>query len=536
MRPPSTLSLLLACASAPLFASAALAQSITTDPVGFATISTLAESDTHISVPFTRPAEFAGSIQAASGNTITVAGSPGWNANQFVYAPGTQRNTYYALIGSGGSTNPKEGRTYPITSNGTNTLTVDTTVENLSGITANTQVVVIPYWTVGTLFPNSDANVSFTPSTSSSALKTQVRVPDDTASGINPGPLATYYYSNNIDGTSNNVGWRKVGAANTVDHSDDVLLPDSYMVVRNANGAPGLPFTALGGVLLKKYTTPLRTAANAQQDNPVSILRPLDVTLNNSGLNPTDGSFVANDQLLVFNNAQPGFNKEPSAIYYRDPASNFNWRLVGDNGLRDHGNAVIPLGTGFIVRKAANGTGANVAWTNSFPLQAVSAVSRKVHGSAGTFDLNLPLTGTPAIESRNVGSGYQIVLTFPAAVTFSNASISSGAGTVSNVSGNGTNQVSVTVSATSGQYVTVKLGSVTDGVNTNDVAVTMGVLVGDVNSDRIVNGGDAIQTRSRSGQDVTGANYRWDVNSDGIINGGDAIVVRSRSGTSLFGE
>jgi uncharacterized protein (TIGR02597 family) len=534
MRSSSRLKLLLACA-VPLLTGSAVAQTtIATDPVGFATINTLPESDSYISVPFTRPPEFTGGIQTASGNTITVAGSPGWTPNQFVYAAGSQSKHYYALIGSGGSTNAKEGRTYPITGNTANTLTVDTSTENLSGITANTQVVVIPYWSVGTVFPATDANVSFTPSTSSSALKTQVRVPDDTASGINPGPLAIYYYSNNIDGTTNNVGWRKVGDANTVDHGDDVLLPDSYMVIRQANGAPGLPFTALGGVLLKKYTTPLRTAANAQQDNPVAILRPLDVTLNMTGLNPTDGSFVANDELLLFNNAVPGFDKSPSAVYYRDPAQNFNWRLVGDNVLRDHGNDVIPLGTGFIVRKAANGTGANVAWTNAFPLQAMSAVSRKTHGGSGTHDINLPLTGAPGIESRAQGSGYQIVFTFPAAVTFGNASISSGNGTVSSVAGSGTNQVTVTVNAPSTQYVTVKLGSVTDGVNTNDVAVTMGVLVGDGNQSGVVNSGDAIATRSRSGSTTDANNFKYDFNADGTINGGDTLIVRNRSGDTFF--
>ena len=30
----------------------------------------------------------------------------------------------------------------------------------------------------------------------------------------------------------------------------------------------------------------------------------------------------------------------------------------------------------------------------------VTAVSRKTHGTAGTFDINLPLTGTPGIECR----------------------------------------------------------------------------------------------------------------------------------------
>src|SRR5205823_4473616 len=34
---------------------------------------------------------------------------------------------------------------------------------------------------------------------------------------------------------------------------------------------------------------------------------------------------------------------------------------------------------------------------------ATGAVSRKTHGAAGTFDVNLPLTGTPGIEPRSGG-------------------------------------------------------------------------------------------------------------------------------------
>ncbi|MGI8821224.1 MAG: TIGR02597 family protein [Chthoniobacterales bacterium] len=507
-------------------------QTVATDPVGFTTSATAANSDSYLAVPFTRPPEFVGSLSTASGSTITVAGSP-WTANQFVYASGTQPKRYYALIGNGGSSNPKEGRTYAITGNGANTLTVDTAIDNVTGITANTQLMVIPYWTVGTLFPASDANVSFTPSTASAALKTQVWVPDDSATGINLGYLATYYYSNNIDGTASNIGWRKVGDGNTVDHADDVLLPDSYFVLRNANGAPGLPFTALGSVLLKKLTVPLRTATNTPQDNPVSILRPLDVTLNMTGLNPVDGSFGANDQLLVFNNAQVGFDKSPSATYYRDPAANFNWRLVGDASLQDHGNDVIALGTGFIVRKAATANGQSAFWTNSFPLQAVSAVSRKTHGAAGTFDLNLPLTGAPAIEPRAQGSGHQMIVSFVSPVTLTGASVSSGTGSVSAVSGSGTSQLSFTLTAANDQYVTVRLANVTDGVNTNDIAVTVGLLLGDVNQDKTVNGGDAIATKSRSGQTTDASNFKYDVNTDGTVSGGDSVVVRAQSGNSL---
>ena len=92
--------------------------------VGFTTASLLGESDSAISLPFVRPPVFTGTIQSATGNTITVNGGP-WTANQLVYTPGSQPNHYYALIGAAPSANSREGHTYPITANGTNTLTVE---------------------------------------------------------------------------------------------------------------------------------------------------------------------------------------------------------------------------------------------------------------------------------------------------------------------------------------------------------------------------------------------------------------------------
>ena len=92
--------------------------------------------------------------------------------NEFVYAAGTQPKRYYVLIGP--AANPKEGHTYFINSNTNNQLTVDTTQDNLTGIPSNgtVQLLVIPYWTPATLFPASDANVSFTPTTSARVKNT----------------------------------------------------------------------------------------------------------------------------------------------------------------------------------------------------------------------------------------------------------------------------------------------------------------------------------------------------------------------------
>ena len=352
-----------------------LAQSMTTDPVGFTTTSLPANSDTLINPPFTRPSEYVGAITSAAGSTISVSGSP-WTMNQFVYVAGVQTKHYYALIGPASGANPKEGHIYAVVSNTTNSLVVDTSQDNLIGIPANSQLLVIPNWTPATIFPASDANVSFTPTTSTASYKTQVLIPNYSAAGTNQGYATTYFFSNNVDGTVNNVGWRVVGD-NLTSHDDDPLVPDGYFAVRNQNGAPALTLTALGGVLTKKLAVALNTQSSGQQqDNSVSMVRPIDVTLNNTGLTPNDGSFVGTnassitnvetakirDQLLVFTNSNVGLNKPPTAIYYY--AIPGGWRTTKDP-LYDHGSDVIPAGSALIVRKAPTKNGQSVYWTNS---------------------------------------------------------------------------------------------------------------------------------------------------------------------------
>src|SRR5471030_3097780 len=88
---------LSAAFAASLLPVAAIAQtSVVSDPVGFLTTSCLGNSDTFVSVPFTRPPEFVGAIQSVAGSIITVTGTPGWTGNQFVYAIGAQPKHYYA--------------------------------------------------------------------------------------------------------------------------------------------------------------------------------------------------------------------------------------------------------------------------------------------------------------------------------------------------------------------------------------------------------------------------------------------------------
>jgi uncharacterized protein (TIGR02597 family) len=495
---------------------------VTTDPVGFTTTSLPAASDTFLSIPFTRPPEFIGAISSASGSTITVSGSP-WTASQFVYGSngGAQHNHYYVLIGPCNPSPPKEGHTFAVTGNTTNSLTVDTTLENVTGIPANTQITIIPNWTPATVFPATDATFSFTPTASPGTYKTLIRVPNSSG----PGYAAEYYFFNSA--------WQRVTAGNG---NDDALLPDSYFVVRNDNGAPTLPLTSLGAVLLKKLSVPLMVQTSQAQDNAVSLLRPLDVALNASGLGP---AFVTGDQLLLFNNAQIAFDKSPSAIYSHTNLG--GWLLSGDASMTDRGSDVIPTGTGFIVRKAASNNG-TVFWTDSFPVTAIGAVSRKSHGGVpgSPFDIPLPLIGTPGVECRTVGQtpagagvDYQIVFTFPTAVSFSGAS-SSPQNVVVSSSGNNTTNPTVNLTGViNAQRITVTLLNVNDGTNTNDVGVRVGFLIGDTTADGSVNSADIGQTKSQSGHAVTTSNFREDVTADGSINSADIGLVKSKSGTAL---
>ena len=176
-----------------------------------------------------------------------------------------------------------------------------------------------------------------------------------------------------------------------------------------------------------------------------------------------------------------------------------------------------------------------VEYENAVPF-ALSAVSRKAHGGAGSFDVDLPLLGTPGVECRTGGAtnDYEIVFTFGGAVTFNSASVTSGMGSVSSSSGGGTNTVTVSLTGvTNAQRITVTLSGVNNGTTTGDVSVQMGVLIGDTSGNGTVSASDIGQTKTQSGQVVNTSNFRTDVNASGTINASDIGQVKAQSGTSL---
>ena len=172
-----------------------------------------------------------------------------------------------------------------------------------------------------------------------------------------------------------------------------------------------------------------------------------------------------------------------------------------------------------------------------------SAVSRKSHGDAGSFDVDLPLSGTAGIECRSGGatSDYTIVLTFLANVSVNGnpqAAVTMGIGSIG--SGGVSNGGMV---ITSGNIVTIPLTDVANAQTINvtlnnvngstNVTIAMGVLIGDVNGNGAVNASDVALTKSRSGQPVDPITFRSDVNVNGSINAADVSLVKSLAGTGL---
>ena len=172
-----------------------------------------------------------------------------------------------------------------------------------------------------------------------------------------------------------------------------------------------------------------------------------------------------------------------------------------------------------------------------------NAISRKMHGQFGIFDIALPLNGTPGVECRSGGSTSDdtIMITFSANVSVTGspqAAVTSGIGTIGSggVSNGGTVLVAdnlVTIPLTNvanAQTIQVTLYGVNNSTN---FTIPMSSLVGDTNGNGRVNAADVSQTKSRVGHAVDGTNFRSDVNANGYIDAADVALVKSSVGTGL---
>ena len=155
------------------------------------------------------------------------------------------------------------------------------------------------------------------------------------------------------------------------------------------------------------------------------------------------------------------------------------------------------------------------------------------------FAIDLPISGQSGVEDRSGKANKK----FSIAMTFNNpiasvGSASSTCGGVSNVSING-NTVTVNLvgvaHACNGSNITITVDDVMDtsGNSLSSASVDMGLLLGDVNGDRVVDQADIQAVKADKGQHTDSTNFRSDVSNDGFIGAADVQLVRQQQGTSL---
>ena len=173
------------------------------------------------------------------------------------------------------------------------------------------------------------------------------------------------------------------------------------------------------------------------------------------------------------------------------------------------------------------------------PVRLVSAASRKMHGAAGPFDVNLPLLGPAGVECRRTdmtSGNYTIVYTFSETLnSVSDAVVLSGIGRVrdSGIGPDPHQYIVNLVNVANDQTIVVRLEFVQDSEGHASPAVdaSMAVLIGDVSANGKVANNDVKQVKSQVGHPVTMFNFRDDVNHDGFIDMTDVAIVQNHKGT-----
>jgi hypothetical protein len=337
--------------------------------------------------------------------------------------------------------------------------------------------------------------------------------------------LVAGYNTRNASGAQAQV-WEYDPVANTF-NTTRIPIP-------HAVGGPG--FGIINGHL---YVAGGRDATNTV----IALVYDYDIVANTwtaraslPAANNVPGSGVVNGQLWLFGGGNPfTFAPTTNGSAFYDPASD-TWSAGPSLNVARSFIGGTAIGTTLF---AASGfhdfTSVSNTETSGCAPVAQSAFSRKVHAGAGTFDVPLPLSGNVGVECRSGGAtnDYQMIVNFASTVTVESVAVTSGNGSVSGFSVSGP-QVTVNLTGvTNVQRITVTLHNVNDGRSTGDVPVSMGVLVGDVNGNAIVNASDVSLTKSQVGQAVSGSNFREDVNADGVINSTDVALVKAEVGTAL---
>lgn len=191
---------------------------------------------------------------------------------------------------------------------------------------------------------------------------------------------------------------------------------------------------------------------------------------------------------------------------------------------------------------ATNATGtsvptAPVIFTPQPALALVGIFSRKIHGSAGIRDLPIngyaPIAGNVTVEPRVLGGGHNIVFRINQPVTAPGTTsvLDASSAGVPHTAAYAGDEVVVTIPAlANGKRLTISISGINGSLGGT---VSIGFLIGDVNSSRVVDITDVRAVKARAGWLVDSTNFHSDINLSGRITSADVLGTKARQGAAL---
>jgi uncharacterized protein (TIGR02597 family) len=280
--------------------------------------------------------------------SLKLAGNPPKNAagvplkpNQYSYVAGVQPVTYYALVTAGKS----KGDYFTVQGNSSNSLFIDP-----EGLTLDardiTAVNLLPYWSLSSLFPPSQATISFIPTTDASNIMTTVVISPPVTYGTqqpqNVGP--SFYFSAAL------TNW--VSTTNpSVPAGDEVIQPGAYVYLQNtgSNNYPLHVFLS-GSVLTNQFNFYFTTSRTSSATSYFSLPRNSSYPIGQIGFNDsnftqsTGTTILQRNDLLIIDDSNGGV----AATFYRYKNQWYNT----DNPVPT--NPVFPPGTVFGLKKPSS--------------------------------------------------------------------------------------------------------------------------------------------------------------------------------------
>jgi len=342
----------------------ASAQTATTVPVGYTTLTVPAGSDTTISPSLERSPLHQANASGISSNIVTTSGL---TADDFVAT-----ECYLQVVTCAG-TPGLIGKRFPIDANTTTTITVDAGATTLQaqGFASGDKFKVTPYWTLATLFP---AGTGVGSTSDVFAIDSFLYVVDNGTYGTNKSSTASYFYCSGDAANEVVAGWYDANDAFGASQNNLVIDPTIMYQIRNGTAIENT-VTVTGQVpdVRSLALVPVSTEPN---DVNLGVAFPVDTSLQNSGLQSvvqgTSDVFSIDEIVYVYDNEGLGQNKSSIASYFYCSGDVANEVVAGWYDTNDAfgdpvtGN-VLKAGRCITIRKAASGSASVLNWALPLP-------------------------------------------------------------------------------------------------------------------------------------------------------------------------